>query len=209
MLTDPTNKRFAPATERNRDPILSVLRAHLPASGTVLEISSGTGQHAAHFAAQLPHLWWQPTDVGEANLASIAAWRDEVKVPNLLTPRALDVLDATWWAECATLPEPVSAIVNINLVHIAPWSCCEGLFRGSSQVLRSGDPLLLYGPFKRGGQHTAPSNSAFDEHLRSQDPRWGVRDLEAVIDTADDRGFEYQTDIPMPANNLMLLFRRG
>ena len=209
MPTDPVSKRFAPATERNRDPILSVLRAHLPASGTVLEISSGTGQHAAHFAAQLPHLWWQPTDVGETNLASIAAWRDDVNAPNLLAPQALDVLDTTWWVEQATLPEPVSAIVNINMVHIAPWSCCEVLFHGSSRVLKSGDPLLLYGPFKQGGQHTAPSNSAFDAQLRSQDPRWGVRDVEAVIDTAGESAFEYQTDIPMPANNLMLLFRRG
>ena len=124
MPTDPVSKRFAPATERNRNPILSVLRAHLPASGTVLEVSSGTGQHAAHFAAQLPHLWWQPTEVGETNLASIAAWRDEVNVPNLLAPQALDVLDMTRWVEQATLPEPVSAIVNINMVHIAPWSCC-------------------------------------------------------------------------------------
>ena len=209
MLADSVSKRFAPATERNRNPILSVLRAHLPASGTVLEVSSGTGQHAAHFAAQLPHLWWQPTEVGETNLASIAAWRDEVNVPNLLAPQALDVLDMTRWVEQATLPEPVSAIVNINMVHIAPWSCCEALFHGSSRVLKSGDPLLLYGPFKQGGQHTAPSNSAFDAQLRSQDPRWGVRDVEAVIDTAGESAFEYKTDIPMPANNLMLLFRRG
>lgn len=209
MPTNPVTKRLAPAAERNRDPILSVLRAYLPANGTVLEVSSGTGQHAAHFATQLPHLWWQPTEVGETNLASIAAWRDEVNAPNLLAPQALDVLDTTWWVEQATLPEPVSAIVNINMVHIAPWSCCEALFHGSSRVLRSGDPLLLYGPFKQGEQHTAPSNSAFDVQLRSQDPRWGVRDVEAVIDTAGESAFEYQMDIPMPANNLMLLFRRG
>tara|TARA_B100000963_G_scaffold106585_1_gene92568 strand:- start:56 stop:685 length:630 start_codon:yes stop_codon:yes gene_type:complete len=209
VSTDPVSKCFAPATERNRDPILSVLLAHLPPSGTVLEVSSGTGQHAAHFAAQLPHLWWQPTDVGITNLASIAAWRDEANAPNLLAPKALDVLDTTWWVEQAMLPEPVSAIVNINMVHIVPWSCCEALFLGSFRVLGSGCPLLLYGPFKQGGQHTAPSNSAFDAHLRSQDSRWGVRDVEAVIDTAGESGFEYQTDILMPANNLMLLFRRG
>ena len=209
MPTNPVSKRFAPATERNRDPILSVLRAHLPTSGTVLEVSSGTGQHAVHFAAQFPHLWWQPTDVGKTNLASIDAWRGEANASNLLAPHTLDVLDTTWWVEQATLPEPVSAIVNINMVHIAPWSCCEALFHGSSRVLTSGCLLLLYGPFKQGGQHTAPSNSAFDAQLRSQDPRWGVRDVEAVIDTAGKSEFEYQTHIPMPANNLMLLFRRG
>ena len=146
----------------------------------------------------------------EASLASIAAWRDEAKVPPIFWRRQrLDVLDATWWVEQATMPAPITAIVNINMIHIAPWPCCEALFRGAARLLSAGDAMLLYGPFKRGGEHTAPSNSAFDEHLRSQDPRWGVRDLEAVIDTADDRGFEYQTDIPMPANNLMLLFRRG
>ena len=129
-------------------------------------------------------------------------------MPNLLAPRALDVwMQHGGWRRHT--PGASLGYREYQYGYIAPWSCCEGLFRGSSQVLRSGDLLVLYGPFKRGGQHMAPSNSAFDEHLRSQDPRWGVRDLEAVIDTADDRGFEYQTDIPMPANNLMLLFRRG
>ena len=202
------SKRFAPATERNRDPILSVLQTHLPASGTVLEVSSGTGQHSAHFARHMPHLLWQPTDIDENNLASISAWRQEAGAPNLLEPQRLDVLDTTWWVEEASLAEPVSAIVNINMVHIAPWACCESLFDGASRVLSSGSPLLMYGPFKQAGQHTAMSNAAFDEQLRSQDPRWGVRDVGAVIETANERGLAYEMSTPMPANNQMLLFRR-
>lgn len=202
-------KRFAPATERNREPILAVLQAHLPSNGTVLEISSGTGQHAAYFASHFPDLCWQPTDMDEASLVSIAAWRDEAGASNLLTPQRLDVMDATWWVEQASMPAPITAIVNINMIHIAPWPCCEALFGGAARLLSAGDAVLLYGPFKQGGEHTAPSNAAFDAQLRSQDARWGVRDIEAVIDTAQAQGIEYQTSLMMPANNLMVLFRRG
>ena len=202
-------KRFAPATERNREPILAVLQAHLPSSGTVLEISSGTGQHAAYFASHFPDLWWQPTDMDETSLASIAAWRDEAGAANLLTPQRLDVMDAAWWVELAPMPAPVKAIVNINMIHIAPWPCCEALFCGAVRLLSAGDAMVLYGPFKQRGEHTAPSNAAFDAQLRSQDARWGVRDIEAVIDTAQAQGVEYQTSLTMPANNLMVLFRRG
>ena len=202
-------KRYAPATERNRQPVLSVLQTHLPSRGTVLEISSGTGQHAAYFASRFPDLWWQPTDIDETNLASIAAWRDEASAPNLLAPQRLDVMDATWWVERAPMPAPVTAVVNINMIHIAPWPCCEALFSGAARLLSAGDAVLLYGPFKQGGEHTAPSHAAFDAQLRSQDTRWGVRDIEAVIDMAEAQGVGYQKSVKMPANNLMVLFRRG
>ncbi len=199
-------KRYAPATERNRDAILEVLRGRLPDEGTVLEISAGTGQHAAFFAPRLGARYWLPTDIDEINLASIASWRDETAPINLLPPQALNVLDVAWPVETAELPAPISAVVNINMVHIAPWSCCEALFAGAARLLEPGATLLLYGPFRREGQHTSASNASFDHQLRSQDPQWGVRDLEAVINVALDHGFECREVIEMPANNLSVIF---
>ena len=199
-------KRYAPATERNRNAILGVLQTYLPEYGTVLEVSSGTGQHAAFFAPRVAPRYWLPTDVEEASLASIVAWREESQAPNLLAPQHLNVLDARWSVEDEVLPEPLSAIVNINMVHIAPWRCCEGLFDGAKRLLNEQALVLMYGPFKREGEHTAPSNAAFDQQLRAQDARWGVRDLEAVIEVATARGFGCQAVIPMPANNLMVTF---
>lgn len=202
-------KRYAPATERNRDAILTVLQTSLPATGTVLEVSAGTGQHAAFFAPRLAPRWWLPTDVDAANLASINAWREEADTANLLPPQYLDVMDALWPVEASVLPEPVSAVVNINMIHIAPWECCAALFDGAARVVNSDATVLLYGPFKRGGSHTAPSNAAFDQQLRAQDARWGVRDLEAVIDVAEIRGFDCRSIIPMPSNNLIAAFIRA
>ena len=199
-------KRYAPATERNRDAILAVLQTCLPPEGTVLEVSSGTGQHAAFFAPRLSPRWWLPTDLDRANLASIAAWSEEIDALNLLPAQYLDVLDLLWSVEESVLPEPVSAIVNINMIHIAPWECAEALFAGASRILQGQSPVVIYGPFKRDGEHTAPSNAAFDEQLRAQDARWGVRDLEAVIDAATVCGFACQQITPMPANNLMVRF---
>ncbi len=199
-------KRHAPATERNREAILEVLRNCLPDEGTVLEISAGTGQHAVFFAPRLGARYWLPTDIDEISLASIASWREEAAPVNLLPPQPLDVLDLVWPVEAAELPAPISALVNINMVHIAPWSCCEALFDGAARILKPGAPLLLYGPFRREGQHTAASNAAFDDQLRSQDPRWGVRDLEAVINVAVDHGFACREVIEMPAHNLSVIF---
>lgn len=167
-------KRFAPATERNREPLLEVLKQHLPENGTVLEVAAGTGQHAAFFAPRLAPRWWLPTDLDEDNIASIAAWREEVDASNLLSPQTLDVLAPRWSVEASVLPEPISAIVNINMVHISPWSCCEALFDGAARIIKAHAPILIYGPFKRSGEHTAPSNAAFDQQLRAQDPQWGV-----------------------------------
>ena len=203
------SKRYAPATERNRDPILDVLQTDLPNQGTVLEVSSGTGQHAAFFAPRLAPRYWLPTDVDEISLMSIEAWRETSQAPNLLAPQLLDVLASRWLVEDTELTEPVSAIVNINMTHIAPWHCCEGLFDGAERILPAQAVVLIYGPVKQGGEHTSPSNAAFDQQLKAQDARWGVRDLEAVIDVAEARGFSSQVVIPMPANNLMMSFTRA
>jgi len=198
-------KRSAPATERNREAILSVLQNYLPNQGTVLEIASGTGQHAVFFAQQLTPRFWLPTDLDPTNIASIAAWREEADAANLLLPLQLDVRDPAWLIDC-DLPAPISAIVNINMLHISPWSCCEALFAGAAEVLDQSGVVILYGPFKRDGLHTAPSNAAFDEQLRSQDSAWGVRDLKAVVDTAVEQGFACQNLIEMPVNNLSVVF---
>ena len=201
-------KRYAPATERNRDAILAVLRDSLPDRGSVLEIASGTGQHAFFLHSISPRATGSPTDRDVANLASIASWREESDAANLLPPCQLDVRDSVWPID-GSLPEPVSAIVNINMLHISPGPAAMHCSRAQLEVLNQGALVMLYGPFKRDGLHTAPSNAAFDEQLRSQDPEWGVRDLEAVVDVAVEQGFACQSVIEMPANNLSVVFERG
>lgn len=198
----PDARRHAPATERNRQPILAALKTALPGRGLVLEVASGSGQHAVFFAANLPGLVWQPTDRDAALRASIAAWRAGAGAPNLREPLALDACAADWPVAQA------DAVVCINMIHIAPWEATLGLMAGAARVLPPGGPLFLYGPFRRDGRHTAPSNAAFDESLRSQDPSWGVRDLEAVAAVAHDRGFRAGAVTGMPANNLSVVFRR-
>lgn len=190
------------APERNKGPILEQLRAVLPAQGTVLEIASGTGQHVVHFAAALPQLHWQPTDLDPDNLASIAAWRDHVALPNISVPLALDVT-APWPVDSA------DALLNSNLIHIAPWEVTEALFRGAATVLRPRSVAVLYGPYKRDGVHTAPSNASFDQSLRERNPSWGVRDLADVVAVADEAGFELEDVVEMPANNLLCVYRKG
>ena len=198
-------KRYAPATERNREAILAVLHEHLPDKGTILEIASGTGQHAAFFSHQLQTHHWLPTDIDPINLASIESWRQEADSSGLLPARKLDVRDPAWPIE-NDLPVPIAAIVNINMLHISPWPCCEALFSGAARILGSDSVIILYGPFKRDGQHTAPSNASFDGQLRAQDPEWGVRDLESVTEVAASYGFVCRDIITMPANNLALVF---
>lgn len=193
-------RRFAPAAARNREPILAVLRGHLPASGTALEIASGSGEHAVAFAAAFPSLVWQPSDPDPANRASIAAWIAAEGSPNLLPPVDLDATAEIWPLATA------DAVLCINMIHIAPWAACIGLLRGAARLLAPGGLLYLYGPFKRDGAHTAPSNAAFDESLRARDPAWGVRDLDEVSEAAE--GFVPPTVVAMPANNLSVLFRR-
>jgi SAM-dependent methyltransferase len=195
-------RRFAPAVARNKTAITEALARHLPATGLVLEIASGSGEHALHFAAHFPALSFQPTDPDAAALASIAAWRAEAQPANLLPPLALDVMADTWPAQKA------DAVLCINMIHIAPWEATAELMRGAARVLLSDGVLFLYGPFKQGGQHTAPSNAEFDSSLRTQDARWGVRDLEAVAEHASAAGFAAPVVEAMPANNLSVIFRR-
>lgn len=195
-------RRFAPAVARNKAAITEVLARHLPASGLVLEIASGSGEHALHFAAHFPALRFQPTDPDAAALASIAAWQAEAQLPNLPAPLALDVMADAW-------PVPkADAVLCINMIHIAPWEATAALIRGAARVLPRDGVLFLYGPFTQGGQHTAPSNAEFDASLRAQDARWGVRDLEAVAEIASAAGFAAPVREAMPANNLSVIFRR-
>jgi SAM-dependent methyltransferase len=197
----------APATQRNREPILAVLRRLLPADGTVLEIASGTGEHAVWLAARLPGLLFQPSDPSAAQRASIAAWIESAGLGNVRAPLALDAAAAGWEAG-AGIPSDLAAILCINMIHIAPWPAAQGLVRGAGRALAAGGLLYLYGPFHRGGRPTAPSNEAFDRSLRAQDPAWGVRDLEAVAAEADAAGFALAELVEMPANNLSVVFRR-
>ena len=205
--SDPDNdnaRRVAPAATRNRDAILAVLVRVLPKSGIVLEIASGTGQHAVHFAQALPGLIWQPSDADEASRASFDAWRKHVAIANLKAPVALDVRVSPW-----PVPDVLDAMVCINMIHIAPWDAAVALFDGAKQHLSPDGVLYLYGPYKREGEHTAPSNEAFDAQLRATDPAWGVRNLEDVVALAHRNGFALDEIVPMPANNLSLVFRRS
>jgi cyclopropane fatty-acyl-phospholipid synthase-like methyltransferase len=195
-------RRFAPAVARNKAAITEALARHLPAFGLVLEIASGSGEHALHFAAHFPALRFQPTDPDAAALASIAAWQAEAQLANLRAPLALDVMADAW-------PVPkADAVLCINMIHIAPWEATAALMRGAARVLPYDGVLFLYGPFTQGGQHTAPSNAEFDASLRAQDARWGVRDLEAVAEIASAAGFATPVVEAMPANNLSVIFRR-
>lgn len=202
------NKAHAPATQRNREPILAVLRELLPKGGTVLEIASGSGEHAAHFAPALAPRLWQPSDIGADNLASIAAWSAERPCDSLLPPLRLDVTETPWPVETDPPAEPIRAIVAINLIHIAPPEATNGLFSGAERVLPQGGMLLLYGPFRLEGRHTAPSNASFDGWLRGLDPRYGVRDLGEVVKKAADCSLVFERSIDMPANNLTVIFRQ-
>lgn len=206
-MEDP--RRYAPATARNRDAILAVLEDVLPGDGTVLEIASGSGEHAAYFAPSLATAgWsgnWQPTDIDPDALRSIDAHTQDADPDRavILPAKTLDTCAAEWPLEAA------SAILCINMIHIAPWDACQGLMKGAARVLRAGGTLYLYGPYKRGGAHTAPSNADFDASLRSRDPRWGIRDLDAVTEQAAENGLNLDRVVEMPANNLSVVFRKG
>jgi SAM-dependent methyltransferase len=192
------------AAERNKQPIADELAVLLPDDARVLEIASGTGQHAAHFAAAFPRMTWQPTDMGDSDLLQIEARRREQHRPNLLAPLRLDVLQGTW-----PVPADFDALVCINMIHISPWETTPALFAGAARHLRGASTIVLYGPYREGGRHTAPSNEAFESWLRSLDSRYGVRDLEEVEAVAATHGFARMRLARMPANNLLLGFRRG
>jgi SAM-dependent methyltransferase len=180
---------------------LDVLTGVLPARGLVLEVASGTGQHAVHFAKHLPALEFQPSDVDAQNLESIRAWVREARLPNLREPIRLDVCASNWNVD------RVAAIFNANMIHIAPWECSVGLLDGAARHLDKNGVLVLYGPFRIGGAHTAPSNAEFDADLRRRDERWGVRDLDQVVALGNERGFSMQERREMPANNQCVVFR--
>jgi SAM-dependent methyltransferase len=187
---------------RNREPILDVLRRVLPSRGTVLEIASGSGEHAAFFAKAMPSVSWQPTDMGARALASIAAHRADAGAVNLLAPLRLDVTSPQWPVARA------DAIVCNNMIHISPWAVAEGLMAGAGRTLPAGGVLYLYGPYRIDGRHTAPTNEEFDAWLRGQNAAWGIRDLADVTALAARAGFALAETVPMPANNLSVIFRR-
>lgn len=199
-MTDP--RRSAPHVARNAAPIAQVLRSVLPERGLALEVASGTGEHALHFAREFPGLLWQPSDPEPAAVRSIEAWRGEAGLFNLLPALSLDARAAKW-------PVPrADAILCINMVHISPWAATAGLMRGAALLLESGAPLYLYGAYRRAGVETAPSNEAFDESLKARDPDWGLRDLEEVVAEAEKNGLGLESVTEMPANNLSVVFRR-
>ncbi|MGZ9014474.1 MAG: DUF938 domain-containing protein [Burkholderiales bacterium] len=193
----------APAAERNKAPILEVLKDVLPSRGVALEIASGSGQHVLHFARAFPDLMWIPSDASVEARQSIRAWLATEPLPNVQPPVELDVRSIPW-----AVPAGIDAIVCINLIHIAPWPVTPALFQGARQTLPPGGVLYLYGPYKQHGRHTAPSNDAFDRSLRAQNAEWGVRDLDDVVRTAGDAGFDLVETREMPANNLSVVFRR-
>lgn len=196
------SRLFSPAAQRNRQPILDVLRTILPRSGCVLEIASGSGEHAVHFAEALAPLKWQPSDPSDSALRSIAAWRQRSALNNLLEPVRLDVADV--WPTV----EALAAVVCINMLHISPWAASEALFARAGRNLPAGAVLVVYGPFKRDGEHTTASNVRFDADLRARNSRWGVRDLEAVDALAAGNGLALEAVHELPANNLCLVWRR-
>lgn len=198
-------RQAAPAAERNSGPILEVLRGILPDAGKALEIASGTGQHVAAFAPAFPEIDWQPSDPSPEARKSIAAWAADSALANILAPLALDVTEAGW-AEGAG--GPFDALLCINLLHISPWAACEGLMQGAGRLLAPGGLMYLYGPYKRGGEHTAPSNAEFDASLRQRDPSWGVRDMDEVAACAAGQGLVLERSVDMPANNFSLILRR-
>lgn len=196
-------KRHAPATARNSEPIAAVLEDELPASGTVLEIASGSGEHAVFFARRFPNLLWQPSDLDPDGLASIAAWREEGNAENLLPPVELDASSARWPIERA------DALVCINMVHISPWAATEGLLAGAAAILPPGAPLIVYGPFLEREVETVESNVAFDASLKARNPAWGLRDRSDLDLLAGRAGFARSARHVMPANNLTLVYRRN
>jgi SAM-dependent methyltransferase len=193
---------YYPHVVRNRDPILDVLRRVLPAEGLALEIASGSGEHASYFAERLPSLFWQPTDSDPDALASIAAHRTAANAANLLPPLHLDVTSAQWPVQRADV------VMCNNMIHISPWAATEGLIAGAARTLQAGGILFLYGPYKIDGRHTAPSNHDFDLDLKRRNPAWGIRDLADVEDLARRHGFDLAETVPMPANNLSVIFLR-
>jgi len=203
-MNEPDLRRFAPATMRNRDVILDVFKTKLHTTNKVIEIASGSGEHAVFFKSQLPHLVWQPSDVDADSRASIQAWADYQNV-DLPTPLNVNVMRADWAAGLTA-----DALVCINMIHIAPWAATIGLMHGAGQILSTGGLLVLYGPFKVDGQHTSESNHRFEvEFLKANNPEWGVRDLDDVRTEAAQRSMTLVDTVDMPANNKIVVFQKN
>ena len=199
-------RQYSPSTARNREPILTVLQRVLPPDARVLEIASGSGEHAVHVARAIPGLTWQTSDPDPDARASIAAWIDAERLTNVLPPRLIDVREHAWGVEGEA---PYDAIVAINMIHISPWEATLGLLAGAARLLRSGGVLYTYGPYMRDGRHTPPSNAAFDASLKARDSSWGVRDVADIEREALLQGLTLQEIVEMPANNLSLVFVRN
>lgn len=199
-------RQYAPATQRNREPILEILTKVLLPGSNILEVASGTGEHAVFFVSELKSCHWMPSDINPMSRESIAAWKHSSNLNNLDLPLAIDVTQENWYGQLTG--QKIDAIVNINMIHIAPWLACLGLMEGAGKLLAPGGILYLYGPYKRNGEHIAPSNDTFDRSLRDRNSQWGVRDLEAVIEVAKLADLRLQQVIDMPANNLSVIFSR-
>ena len=200
-------KMCSPSVARNRDVIRDAFLKTMPQEGRLLEIGAGTGEHAAHIASALPKLQWFTGDPDETARASIAAWIADMKLDNLHGPHALDVTAKNWDGAIAA---PYDGVLSINMIHIAPFEAAQGLFTGAGRLLRSGGKLFLYGPFSRESVHTSPSNEAFDQSLKSRDPRWGVRDLDReLVPLANENSLALEEVVEMPANNLSVIFRKN
>jgi len=199
-------RMFSPSAARNSAPILAVLKRVLPTPGMVLEIGCGTGEHAVCFAEAMPSLTWQPSDADADACASTASWIKFTGLNNVLAPLDIDVCSKLWGVEQMG---PFDAIVSINMVHIAPWAASLGLFAGAGRLLRAGGLLVLYGPFMRGGAHSAPSNAAFDASLRARNPSWGVRDIADLEHVGEASRLRLRETIEMPANNTLVIFSNG
>jgi len=204
------SRKYAPATQRNREAILQVLLEVLPPTGTILEIASGTGEHAVYFAPKLKPRKWIPSDADASSRESISAWIEHHNSDNLYQPLDIDATEPIWNVEKEILSEisDIIAIANINMIHISPWSATLGLMAAAGRILPSKGILYLYGPYKQAGKHTALSNADFDEYLQEQNPEWGVRNLEDVVEAASNHHLILQKIYQMPANNLSVIFQK-
>ncbi len=199
-------RMFSPSAARNAEPILTVLMGLFPAYGTVLEIGCGTGEHAVCFGAAMPTLTWLPTDPDPASRASTASWIGFRGLNNVLTPIDVDASSPVWGVEKLA---PFDAIISINMIHIAPWAATVGLFSGAGRLLRGGGLLCLYGPFMHNGAYNAPSNATFDQSLKARNPAWGLREIADLERAALASGLGLGETFQMPANNMLLVFRRA
>lgn len=202
-------RQYSPSAERNRGPILEAMRDYLPAAGTVLEVASGSGEHAVYFAPQIAPLKWQVSNLDRAQLDSVQSWITHCPADNLLSPILLDATAETWPVETDEYPgKPVTALFNANMIHISSWNVTEGLFAGAGRILPQGGRMFLYGPYRVNGAQTSSSNVEFEVWLKSLDQEFAIRDQEQVISEAKKNGLTHLNALPMPANNFLQIFEK-